>query len=239
MVPYQRNPHITGRDGLLTQLNEKLCETKQKRFNHRIAIYGIGGVGKTQVAIEYIYRYRVQYDGIYWISASDQAALLSGFQEIGSMTGCVLTATDLDQIEVAKMVLSWLRRKQNWLVVIDNLETIEVVDGFLPETGLHQHTLITTRNPNAAGIPAEGVEVPLLEPDDAIDLLSTLSNVTIMLNSPERKHVAEIVQKLGNLPLAIEQASAYVREVTGDFVTFIKDYERNHKDLLQWVPQGN
>ena len=185
MVPYQRNPHITGRDELLTQVSEKLRETKQKKFNHRIAIYGIGGIGKTQVAIEYVYQYETQYDGIYWINASDQAALLSGFQEIGSMTGCVSTATDLEPIEVAKGVLSWLRREQNWLVVIDNLDDITVVAGFLPQTGPHQHTLITTRNPNSSGIPAEGLEVPLLDSADSVDLLCTLSNIAIIENSPE------------------------------------------------------
>ena len=105
MVSCQRNPQFTGRDELLTQLSSTLRETKQKRFNHRIAIYGIGGVGKTQVAIEYVYRYETQYDGIYWISASDQAELLSGFQEIGLMTGCVSAVTDRKPIEVAKEVL--------------------------------------------------------------------------------------------------------------------------------------
>src|SRR5579862_1173460 len=66
-VPYIRNPHFTGRDDLLFRLFEMLSETKPKQYNHRVAIYGIPGVGKTQLAIEYCYRFGDFYPGIYWI----------------------------------------------------------------------------------------------------------------------------------------------------------------------------
>ena len=85
-VPYQRNPHFTGRDDLLSGLREKILETKPKKFNHRVAIYGLGGVGKTQIAIEYTYRFDKEYNSIFWISAADQAALLSGFEAIAALT---------------------------------------------------------------------------------------------------------------------------------------------------------
>jgi Cdc6-like AAA superfamily ATPase len=71
MIPYDRNPYFLGRDGLLRQLRQKLQETNPREYNHRIAIYGMGGVGKTQLAIEYVYRYEKDYDNIYWISAFD------------------------------------------------------------------------------------------------------------------------------------------------------------------------
>src|SRR6202022_4051356 len=88
MMPYHRNPHFTGRDQLLIQLVDKLNETNPKKYNYRIAIYGMGGVGKTQLAIEYVYRYEARYNGIFWISAGDRAALLSGFQEMATITRC-------------------------------------------------------------------------------------------------------------------------------------------------------
>jgi tetratricopeptide (TPR) repeat protein len=123
--------------------------------------------------------------------------------------------------------------------VIDNLDDINVADGLLPENGSQKHTIITTRNPNADGIPAEPLEVPLLGPNGSIELLSTLSKITVQPDSPEEHQAAEIVRKLGYLPLAIEQAAAYVREVTADFSTFLKEYEQNHKKLYMWVPAGN
>src|ERR1700737_2039542 len=145
MVQYHRNPYFMGRDELLIQLRDKLSESKPKQYNHRIAIYGMGGVGKTQLAIEYVYRYKDQYSSIYWISAVDQAALLSGFQEVAILTGCVPPGADLKPTEVAHAVLSWLRHEEGWLLVMNNVDNMTVVDGYLPhmEKG---HTLITTRN---------------------------------------------------------------------------------------------
>src|SRR5208282_4999199 len=90
---------------------------------------------------------------------------------------------NLKPVEIAEGVLSWLRREQSWLLVIDNLDDIDVATGFLPQNGPQNHTLITTRNPNSGGIPAEGLEVPLLDATDSIDLLSTLSNIEIIENS--------------------------------------------------------
>lgn len=93
-------------------------------------------------------------------------------------------------VDIGDIVLRWLRQDQDWLLVIDNLDIIEIVDGFLPEPGPQRHTIITTRNPNAEGIPAGGIEAPLLEPDEAIDLLSTLSS----------SRLRQILRK-GNMPM--------------------------------------
>ena len=237
VVPYQQNRRFTGRKRFLNALKEKLFDQVIKQYNYRIALYGMGGIGKTQTALEYVYTNKTNYDRIYWITAVDQASLLSGYQKIAKKAGLRI-ASDSSPVEIAEYVLSWLQREQNWLIVIDNLDDINVIDGFLPETGPHQHTLITTRNPNSAGIPAEGLEVPLLDSEDAVDLLSTLSAIDVVSNSPEREQADQIVEKLGYLPLGIEQAAAYVREVTGDFVTFLKDYDENRKDLHRWIPQG-
>src|SRR5205085_1343773 len=118
LVPHERNPHFTGRHNLLAHLRAKMVETNPKEYNHRVAIYGMGGVGKTQVALEYVYRYRDNYDGIYWITASDQAALLSGFHEIGSTTGCVKNTGNLKPTEVADLVRAWLGSQDKWLLII-------------------------------------------------------------------------------------------------------------------------
>ena len=188
------------------------------------------------------------YNRIYWITAIDQASLLSGYQKIAKTTG-LKYFSDLNPVETAEAVLSWLSQERNWLLVIDNLDDINVVSRnnlddvnvvqkFLPPTGPHQHTLITTRNPHAVGIPAEGMEVPLLDREESIDLLSTLSKITIIPDSPESEQANQIVEELGHLPLGIEQAAAYVREAAGDFQTFLKRYEENRRDLHRWLPQG-
>ena len=81
-VPYQRNPNFTGRKNLLTTLRAKLCDIAPGSWNHRVALYGLGGVGKTQLALEYVFSHKSDYDRIYWISAVSEATLFSGFKDI-------------------------------------------------------------------------------------------------------------------------------------------------------------
>src|ERR1700737_4186691 len=146
IMPYLQNRRFTGREDLLLQLREKLCEENQMEYNHRVAIYGLGGVGKSQIAIEYVYRYKQNYTNIYWINASDQASLLSGFQKIGIKTKCVENVADLKPTEVAEVVCLWLPQQESWLLIIDNLDDFSVVDDYLPDTHKGGHMLITTRN---------------------------------------------------------------------------------------------
>src|SRR5438477_3135742 len=238
VVPFERNHWFTGRRKLLETLKEKLYDQASKKYNHRIALYGMGGIGKTQTALEYVYTNRDDYEKIYWITAVDQTSLLSGYQKIATKAG-LKSLLNLEPVEIAEGVVSWLRREQSWLLIIDNLDDITVAAQYLPENGPRKHTLITTRNPNSAGIPAQGFEIPLLDSNDSIDLLSTLADITITENSRESEQAHQIVQEVGYLPLAIGQAAAYVREVAGDFTAFLDDYKKNHKDIHHWVAQGN
>src|SRR5271169_4783919 len=72
MVPYERNPLFTGRDIFLDLLHATLQDTSPRKYNHRIAIHGLGGIGKTQMALEYCYRYRAEYDYIFWLHAAER-----------------------------------------------------------------------------------------------------------------------------------------------------------------------
>src|SRR5436189_6294716 len=78
LIPFEQNPWFTGRRKFLETLKEKLFDQAPKEHNHRVALYGMGGIGKTQTALEYVYANKDNYDGIYWITAVNQASLLSG-----------------------------------------------------------------------------------------------------------------------------------------------------------------
>src|SRR5277367_2298012 len=182
-VPYQRNMNFVGRENLLTTLHAKLSDEVPNSWNHRVALYGLGGVGKTQLALEYVYLYKGDYERVYWISAVSKATLLSGFQEIAERTRCVSRIKNLNPSDVANRVLEWLNIQNCWLFVIDNLDDVDVIDGYLPEQSLTRHTLITTRNPYCDHIPAEGLKVGELEVDDAAKLLLTRSKIGETLES--------------------------------------------------------
>jgi Cdc6-like AAA superfamily ATPase len=206
LMPYERNPRITGRKAFLESLRQKLITKVPGQFNHCVALYGMRGIGKTQVALEYAYANENNYarTRTYWISGVNQASLLSGYADIAKMEGLKFAA-DARPIEIAKDVLRWLRQESSWLIIIDNLDVIEIIDGFMPQNGPGKHTIITTRNPNAEGIPAQGLEVPLLDHNNAVELLWKLSMVA---SSSQKDTASLIVEKLDCLPLAIEQAAA-------------------------------
>ena len=150
-------------------LKKKLFDIAPRHYNHRIALYGMGGIGKTQCALGYVYVNRGIYDRIYWILAVDRTSLLLGYQTIAKAARLHFPE-NTSSIEIANEVVLWLREQSNWLLIIDNLDDINVAEGLLPENGSQKHTIFTTRNPNAEGIPAEPLEVPLLGPNDSIDL---------------------------------------------------------------------
>src|SRR5277367_5258087 len=232
-MPYHRNPHFTGRDHILDHLNDKLRDTTARKYKHRVAIYGMGGVGKTQLAIEYVYRNEEKYHSIFWISSADQAALLSGFREIARITGCVPNLDDtIKPDEVAKSVLGWLRKQDGWLLVMDNMDEISVAVDYLPHMSPGGHTLITTRNPNHLTIPAEGLQIPVLGEDAAIELLLLRSQINCIDDSPDRTHAAQIVRALGCLALAIEQAAAFIRSSVDGISKFLATY---HKSRLRFL----
>jgi len=240
MVPYPRNANFTGRKNLLTRLCEKLSDTAPSSWNHRVALYGLGGVGKTQLALEYVYSHKQVYERIYWISAVSEATVFAGFQEIAQRTRCVPTTLQLTPSDIAKRVLEWLSVQESWLLVLDNLDEIEVIGKYLPDESEGGHTLITTRNSHCDHIPAEGLKVSDLEIGDAIQLLLLRSGIGALDETPEAKaEAAQIVKELGYLALAIEQAAAYIREASHDIFKFLASYRKDRKVYYSRPSKGN
>ena len=87
VVPFEQNRSFTGREKFLEKLKENMYDQSPKKYNHRVALYGMGGIGKTQTALQYVYTNRDCYERIYWITAVNQASLLSGFQKIATKAG--------------------------------------------------------------------------------------------------------------------------------------------------------
>jgi len=139
-VPHPRNPSFTGREAEIAGLRERLARKRKTALAQ--AISGLGGIGKTQTAVEYAYRYRDEYKAVLWLNAESPLSLKTGCGDIARQMPLPHDEKDLDQAAAA--VKYWLGTHQDWLLILDNAEDPTVLEPFLPND--HEgHILITSR----------------------------------------------------------------------------------------------
>ncbi|MCP4654872.1 MAG: ATP/GTP-binding protein, partial [bacterium] len=181
MVPYERNPYFTGREDVLDAVHEALRRGGSAALSQaepvvallqgtRTAISGLGGIGKTQTAVEYAYRHAGEYRAVFFVSAETEAELLGGYSRIAAALG-LPEATAGDQEVVVAGVRKWLRTEDGWLLIFDNADRPELVKPFLPPR--HRGRVLVTSRVQA--FHAVGIRHPFrlesLPPADALAFL--------------------------------------------------------------------
>ena len=221
-----RTRYFTGREDLLARLRQQLVE------RHRVALSGLGGIGKTQTAIEYAVRHRADYpEGVFWVNAETPSGLTGGFVEIAK-TLRLSAAASSDQEQVARAVLDWLNGTDRWLLILDNVDERRDVQSFVPQRGKGD-VLITSRESvfQELGI-ARTLDVRDLDNDEAVHFLLTRTG----REGDERREgttANELAAELGNLPLALEQAAAYIAETNAAFSDYLASFRKRRVTLLE------
>jgi hypothetical protein len=162
----ERNPLFTGRERVLAQLHEALAA------QGRVALSGLGGVGKTQTAVEYAHRHLEEYDCTFWATADLRGALVSGFAAIAGLLK-LPESKDKDQTLAVDAVKRWLGSNQGWLLILDNADDLAVTREFIPP-GNNGHVLLTTRA-RATGVMARLVEIQEMAAAEGARSLRTAS----------------------------------------------------------------
>jgi signal recognition particle GTPase len=129
-VHHRRNPFFTGREDILKNLHTTLTEGKTATLTQPQAISGLGGIGKTQVAIEYAYWYGYEYRAVLWVKADSREALISDFVSIADPLD-LPEKNEQDQNRAVNAVKRWLQKHGNWLLILDNVEDLEIIDEFV------------------------------------------------------------------------------------------------------------
>ena len=196
-----RNADFTGRGATLELLRDKLAGGGRAVVVAQ-ALYGLGGVGKTQIALEYAHRFMADYDLVWWVPSERAEEISGALADLARKMG--LKVGD-NVAEAADVALEELRRDTtpHWLLVFDNADDPKQLEPYLP-TG-SGHVIITSRN-QAWTHSAEPLEVDVFTRDESV---SHLLRHVPQLDLADAKRVADA---LGHLPLAVEQASAWLEE---------------------------
>jgi tetratricopeptide (TPR) repeat protein len=307
-LPFERNPHFTGREDELRELHDALASGQATALTQPQTIHGLGGVGKTHLAIEYAYRFAADYDLVWWVRADAPLSIASDLALLAAPLQ-LPQRDERDQRVVVQAVLDYLRGGKKsfgggekyfgggeksfalttprWLIIFDNAEEPRDLRPFLPQG--RGSVLITSRNPNWGAL-AHPLEVRTLPRDKAIEFLLARAGVIVSREaakqspppsviasreaakqspppsviasreaakqSPNRdveiassqnpllamtsdamtQTAGELADALGCLPLALEQAGAYIEASGISFADYLTRWRAHHRELLAHPP---
>ena len=223
-VPYRQNPYFTGRKELLKTLHQKLTTEHTTALTQTQAITGLGGIGKTQTAIEYAYRHQKDYQIIWWLRAGELTTLAADYAQL-------TIKLDLPEYEATEQAIqiqtvrNWLEQHAGWLLIFDNAEERHNIRPYLPQMG-NGHVLITSRNPIWDGL-GTTLPVEVMQPREALAFLAKRTN------DSDTQAAKKLAKTLGYLPLALEQATAYIRETSISLDHYQALFQKHHAQLLQ------
>ncbi|MER6826317.1 FxSxx-COOH system tetratricopeptide repeat protein [Streptosporangium sp. NPDC000563] len=220
----QQNRNFTGREDLLEKLHTGVTSEVTAVVPH--ALHGFGGVGKTHVAIEYAYRFRHEYDLVWWIPADQPILVRSSLAALAPHLGISSSAT-MGVEEASRAVLDALRLGEpysRWLLVFDNAEQPEDINEIIPRGP--GHVLITSRNHAWQGV-VDTLPVDVFTRAESIEFLS--KRVPRSTSLDDRNRLAE---QLGDLPLALEQAGALQTETGMSVEQYLRLLEEQTVQLL-------
>ena len=245
----EQNLNFFGRENELAMIDHAILPHEDptswaQRPLRSFGICGMGGIGKTQIAIQYIFTRRRYFDAIFWLHAGDKNSLAAGFASIARQLGIEEESEAQDLIVSRERVKAWLSdplktfdnpaapdNEASWLVVFDNVDELSVLDEYWPLTG-QGSILLTSRDPDAkANFYTEnvGIDVSKLSVDDTMTCIRSLTKYTD--DSDSGHSLRLIAEMLDGHFLGINQISGIIRRLRITYADFLQLYQRESKNV--------
>lgn len=257
--PHQRIEPFFGRDDTLKQIDDYLLppvdptvaqEAEQDPEQLRsFAICGLGGMGKTALALEYAWTRREHFEAIFWLTADKDEILAAEFARIAYRLGLEDESGDI--AASCGVVHGWLtnpmrntaepdspENKVNWLIIFDNVDNADVLPDYWPKTG-RGSVLVTSRDPWARhnDFIQNGVDLPPLSTTESAAMMQRLTHVSA--GGSQQGALLAIAERLGGLPLAINQMSGVFRQRKLTYTLLLRFYNEEGIECLQEGSQGS
>jgi hypothetical protein len=263
-IPFPRNPRFSGRRDVLAYIDSVISPSKNAQQQKSLSLAGMGGLGKTQVVLEYVWLHSTEFKVILWLQSDSEAKILQGFAEFARSCGLVNADDDADIVQTCDTVKRWLSESKGkksqslssgrpwitpfleipWLVIFDNVDDGAILTEFWP-TVTHGNILITTRNTVSTFTPASiTYRLQPLTADEGSKLLVTslkaTSNEALYDSTEGLESATELSNDLGGLPLAICQISGFISTSLCTVAEFREIYksQRDMNEVFE-EPEGS
>ncbi|HET8660181.1 MAG TPA: FxSxx-COOH system tetratricopeptide repeat protein [Micromonosporaceae bacterium] len=217
------NVNFVGREGLVEKVRASLHQHDLVPTVLQSALYGLGGVGKTQLATEYAYRFRSEYRLVWWIPAENELSIVRSFVSLARKLGLPERADASENVEAARDALRKDPRYGRWLLIFDNAEDPDTVRQYLP--GGWGHVLVTSRSKEWE-VERSAVEVDVFSAEESVQLL------TQRWKGITRAEAERLAERLGHLPLALVQAAAFHAQTGMPLDEYLEQLDRQAAEVL-------
>ena len=229
-IPHPENKYFTDRDEVIAGIRSRFDAGEPVQ-----SLNGIGGVGKTQTVIKYAYKYRDKYEAVFWAKAQSRESLVSDFVTIARLLD-LRDKDEQDQNRAISAVKKWFEKNNDWLLILDNADDLALAMEFT--TPNKQGHVILTMRDQITGRGATPNKLVKWEPKEgALFLLRRLKDNpddASLKDAPDdlRRQAEELSKALDGLPLALDQAAAYIQETQSSLAEYLKLYNNSPHKLL-------
>jgi tetratricopeptide (TPR) repeat protein len=255
-IPF-RNRNFIGRKKELEDLRSFLLADSTALIGQPVqtptgqpvqTVHGLGGVGKTELAAEYAHRYRGEYDLVWWIRAEREENIAAALIGLGTRLGLENFRRDERDYSIGVVMDALIEGDpyENWLLIFDDAQSASDLSRYIPQSQGYGHVIITSRDIRWQALRVDGIELTEFKLEETVEFLRKRVPALAVGDQPalgrkaasishedsRRESAEELAKELGNLPLAVEHASAYLKETGASIEDYLNAYRANAHEVL-------